>query len=71
MFSLIKALLRLIESLVQETARREKSIESSHNGYALVQKKGYLVSERKLGFFVEIKAGENFNRRNISELKIH
>ena len=25
----------------------------------------YLVSERKLGFFVEIKADENFNRRNI------
>jgi len=24
----------------------------------------YLVSERKLGFFVQIKEGKNFNRRN-------
>ena len=34
---------------------------------------GYLVSERKLGFFVQIKEGENFNRRNtlsISRIKI-
>ena len=33
----------------------------------------YLVSERKLGFFVQIKEDENFNRRNtlsISRLKI-
>ena len=33
----------------------------------------YLVSERKLGFFVQIKEDENFNRRNtlsISRIKI-
>ena len=33
----------------------------------------YLVPERKLGFFVQIKKGENFNRRNtmsISRIKI-
>ena len=33
----------------------------------------YIVSERKLGFFVQIKEGENFNRRNtlsISRIKI-
>jgi hypothetical protein len=25
----------------------------------------YLVSERKLGFFVKVKEDQNFNRRNI------
>ena len=33
----------------------------------------YLVPQRKLGFFVQIKEGENFNRRNtlsISRIKI-
>jgi hypothetical protein len=33
----------------------------------------YLVSERKLGFFVQIKEDENFNHRNtlsISRIKI-
>jgi len=33
----------------------------------------YLVAERKPGFFVKVKDGENFNRRNtwrISRIKI-
>jgi len=36
-------------------------------------KHSYLVSERKLGFFVQIKEGDDFSRRNtlsISRIKI-
>ena len=35
------------------------------------EEKRYLVSERKLGFFVKVKEDQNFNRRNtLSILRI-
>jgi hypothetical protein len=34
----------------------------------MVKKVNYIVPERKLGFFVEIKEDENFNHRNTGSI---